>query len=77
MSRNNHHLSYKLRKFPRCSRCDSEFILISVKYENSTAVDYEWECPKCKKNVPYNLLKEEKASKDDERLSEWCKRNCK
>ena len=53
---------YKLRKLPKCTRCNSEFILVLASYETPSGKSkppvYEWECPKCHKVVPKEFLKE-------------------
>lgn len=75
MSRSAHAKStYELRKLPKCSRCNTEFVLICASYEKIPRVVYEWECPKCHKIVPRELLKEERPSDQDEKLSEIAKR---
>jgi len=65
---------YRLRKLPRCSKCKCEFIFTYAKYDQDNEIYKEWECPKCHKVVAYNLLKEDRASPDDEFLHQWCKR---
>jgi ssDNA-binding Zn-finger/Zn-ribbon topoisomerase 1 len=67
--------NYKLRKLPRCNRCKIEMILVSAMYDNSKSISWEWECPKCNKSVPKNLLKEEQLSEQDLKLKEWCENN--
>jgi hypothetical protein len=37
----------------------------------------EWECPKCGKSVPRNLLKEEGLQEQDVLLHQWCLSNAK
>lgn len=80
MSRSAHMQSdYKLRKLPKCTRCNSEFILILASYElpngKKKRLVYEWECPKCHKIVPKEYLKEEKLTKQDQFLSDRMKNN--
>lgn len=64
MSRNAHEKSgIKPRKLPRCSKCNTEFILVTSSYaqdgeERGKIVD-EWECPKCHKVVPRDTIQEE------------------
>ena len=71
MSRSAHAKShYRLRKLPRCSRCNIEFILVAARYSNPGQAVEEWECPKCKKAVPKELLKESDISPDDVFLHE-------
>jgi hypothetical protein len=75
MSRSAHAKStYELRKLPKCSRCNTEFVLVCSGYEKVPKVVYEWECPKCHKIVPRELLREERPSEEDIRLSEIVKR---
>ena len=70
MSRSAHAKStYELRKLPKCSRCNTEFVLICSSYEKIKKLVYEWECPKCHKIVPRELLREERPSDEDIRLS--------
>jgi hypothetical protein len=68
---------YKLRKLPKCTRCNSEFILVLVSYDNPDKKRrppvYEWECPKCHKTVPKEFLKEEKLTEQDQFLSDRIK----
>lgn len=75
MSRCAHMQSdYKLRKLPKCTRCNSEFILILASYELANGHKkepvLEWECPKCHKIVPKEFLKEEKLTEQDKFLSD-------
>ena len=64
---------YKLRKLPRCSRCNREFHLVTTHYTGSKNPVEEWECPKCHKAVPKSLLKEETPSDWEQFLHERCK----
>jgi hypothetical protein len=32
----------------------------------------EWECPKCGKSVPRNILREEGIQEQDKELHQWC-----
>jgi len=79
MSRCAHSQSdYKLRKLPKCTRCNSEFILVLVNYgtldgKNIPSV-YEWECPKCHKTVPKEFLKEERLTDQDQYLADRAKK---
>ena len=75
MSKSAHEQSeYKLRKLPRCSRCNSEFVLVCASYEKIPELVYEWECIKCDKKVPFNFLQQEKQSPQDESLSRMVKK---
>jgi len=69
MSRSAHAQSkYKLRQFPRCSRCKQQFILVTARYQMKNGETYtidEWECTKCNKYVPKKHLKEEPISEDE------------
>lgn len=70
MARSAHEQSdYSLRKLPTCSRCNSEFILVLSGYEHLNKVCWEWECPRCHKVVPKELLKEEDLKDEDSLLS--------
>ena len=74
MSRCGHMQSeYKLHELPKCSKCKIQFQLVMAryKYDNSYELIEEWECPKCNKHYPKNKIKEEKLSKQDQRLHEW------
>ena len=69
MSRSPHAQSdYKMRKLPRCTRCNIEFVLVWTQYENLGKLHQEWECLKCKKIVSRNLLKEDPIPSRDEFL---------
>lgn len=73
MSRSAHAQStYKLRKLPRCTKCKTEFFLVMSQYENAPQPVWEWECPKCHKAVPKNLLTEEALLPEDVALTKWC-----
>lgn len=79
MSRCAHMQSeYKLRKLPKCTRCNSELVLILASYElpNGKKKEpiYEWECPKCHKIVPKEFLKEEKLTAQDKFLADRAKK---
>jgi hypothetical protein len=66
---------YPLRKLPRCSKCKEEFVLVAAVYEDKDKrckPVIEWECPKCGKVLPRNLLKEEGILEQDVVLHEWC-----
>jgi hypothetical protein len=63
----------KLRRLPRCSRCNIEFLLVLAYYEGSKRKVYEWECPKCHRNVAKDMLAEEPPSKWEQFLHERCK----
>ena len=65
--------TYKLRKLPDCKRCKVEMILVSVMYDKSKHLSYEWECPHCGKTIPKNIGNEETLRSEDEWLSNWCK----
>lgn len=80
MSRSAHAQStYELRKLPKCSRCDAEFTLVCVSYIGKKGFYYEWECPKCHKAVPKELLREEPLDPSDlllqRRVRELTKKN--
>ena len=64
---------YKLRKLPQCSRCNNEFSLVVISYENLGKPIYEWECSKCHKTVPRERLREEDLQPDYIWLKEWLK----
>ena len=69
MSRCAHYKSiYNIRKLPKCSRCGGEFVLVYSSYDKANKLIYEWECIKCHKVVPRELLKEEELSEEDKRL---------
>ena len=73
MSRSAHAQSdYELRKLPRCSRCNVEFNLVTSQYTSNKRPVEEWECPKCHKVVPKELLREEVPSKWEQFLHERC-----
>lgn len=75
MSRSAHAQSiYELRRLPNCSRCNTEFIHIWAAYGEEKTPVKEWECPKCHKVVPYELLREDKLSAEDLRLQRTLKR---
>lgn len=66
MSRCAHDQStYQLRKLPFCSRCKNQFVLVMSAYENLKGYFMEWECPKCHKVVPKELLREENIDGQD------------
>lgn len=67
--------TYKLRKLPKCSRCNNEFILVCAAYEKTSGYRYEWECQKCHKTIPKESLREEPLSPEDQWLQNWCKEN--
>ena len=72
MPRNAHQKSeYRLRKLPFCSRCNYEFILVLSDYEEKSSLVWEWECPKCHKCVPRELLKEEQELEEDKILKKF------
>ena len=48
-------------------------MLVAVKYDNIKKLLYEWECPKCKRSVPQERLKEEQPSEWDSFLHKKCK----
>ena len=76
MSKSPHSQStYILHKLPKCSRCNSEFVLVYAKYDRNPQPKYEWECTKCHKVVPKELLQEEPLLYDDLWLQKWCKNN--
>jgi hypothetical protein len=73
MARNLHEKAeHKLRKLPRCSKCNIEFALVAAVYTDEKKTVEEWECPKCHKVVPRNLLKEEFSNKDENFIHERC-----
>jgi len=73
MSRCAHSQStYKLATFPRCKRCKTEMTLVLATYERIKKPIWEWECSKCGKVVPKRILPNEKFSKEDLELGEWC-----
>jgi len=65
----------KLRELPKCSRCKMEFILVAANYEKSRKTVIEWECPKCHKAIPRELLREDPPSEWEAFLHETCKAN--
>ena len=76
MSRCAHQQStYKMRKLPKCSRCNNEFVLVCAAYDKTPGFKYEWECLKCHKIVPKETLREEPLLPDDLWLQKWCKEN--
>jgi len=75
MSRCAHEQStYKLRVLPHCHKCKKEMMLVLASYD-SGALSYEWECEKCHKYVPQNVLQEGKAYPEDDYLRQWCEEN--
>lgn len=67
--------TYRLRRLPRCSKCKVEFLLVYSHYELEKELRKEWECPKCHKIVPMEMLKEESPSDQDIALHKWCQTN--
>ena len=76
MSKSAHWKStYVLRSLPKCSRCKQEFNLVAARYElrnGQYKIVEEWECSKCGKVVPRNMIRENGFHKDEEKLKEWC-----
>lgn len=78
MSRCAHMQSdYEYHRLPRCSKCKVEFQLVLASYTDrngKTTLVEEWECPKgCGKVVPKHMIRENKLSEQDKKLSDWCK----
>jgi len=74
MSRSAHSKStYRLKKLPKCSKCNKEMVLVMVSYENKKGNFWEWECFKCNKSCPKNAVKEEPETDEDVFLHIWCK----
>lgn len=74
MSRNAHEKSlHKLRKLPRCTKCKTEFVLVSYQEEGTSKLQEEWECPKCRKSVPKEMMSEEPPGDFEAFLHKKCK----
>lgn len=74
MGRNAHAKTpHKIRRLPQCSKCKQEFVLVMARYENDLKPVWEWECMKCHKYIPRDLLKEELSNEWEMFLAEWCK----
>lgn len=75
MSRCAHEKSiYKLRELPHCQKCKKEMMLVLASYDSGALV-YEWECERCHRCVPQNVLQEGKMYPEDEYLRQWCEKN--
>ena len=75
MALNAHEKSgYKPRRLPRCSKCNMEFMLVAANYPESRKTIEEWECPKCHKAVPRELLKEEPIPTEESFIHDRCMR---